>query len=457
MKKSRLAFIALVGIIGALIFIILFGKMDVNINAFEVQLSINIIEPGYTKLLFPPLGEIKAKTHSSPIQFTVLLKNINPEIVKEVINNPDKERVFNDIKIKSIESVKKFIFKLLFLSVLGSGILGYLFKFKAVSEILVCSLIGFLIVSTFIFWGYLTFDHNAFLDPEYSGVLKDAPWIMRLAEETIASVDKLGNMLEVTAQNAYLLFEKLDELEPLESDGDLIKVLHISDIHNNVAAMDFVEQVVQSFDIDMIIDTGDITDYGTPIEGSLLNRIEKLKIPYIFIAGNHDSPSIIDKMKNLKNVKVLEEEAVEVKDISIFGIADPASKTNDIKPAAKIDFEKDIDKITNKLNELENTPQILAVHNPRTGRAFKGKVPVILYGHTHSFEIEETQGTIMINAGTTGSAGIRGLQAAKEIPYSMVLIYYDKRNTHFPKAVDVIKIYSIKKGFTLERIWLSDS
>lgn len=454
MKKSRLAFIALVGIIGALIFIILFGKMDVNINAFEVQLSVNISEPGYTKLLFPPLGEIKAKTHSSPIQFTVLLKNINPEIVKEVIENSDKERVFNDIKIQSIESIKKFIFKLLFLSILGSGILGYLFKFKAVSEILVCSLIGFLIVSMLIFWGYLTFEHNAFLDPEYSGVLKDAPWIMRFAEKTIANVDKLGNMLEVTAQNAYLLFEKLDELEPLESD--LIKILHISDIHNNVAAMDFVEQVVQSFDIHMIIDTGDITDYGTPIEGALLNRIEKLKIPYIFIAGNHDSPSIINKMKNIKNVKVLDEEVVEVKNISIFGIADPASKTNDIKPASIIDFEKDIDRIINKLNELENTPQILAVHNPRTGRAFKGKIPVILYGHTHSFEIEETQGSIMINAGTTGGAGIRGLQAAKEIPYSMVLIYYDKRNILFPKAVDVIKIYSIKRGFTLERIWLSD-
>ena len=59
----------------------------------------------------------------------------------------------------------------------------------------------------------------------------------------------------------------------------------------------------------------------------------------------------------------------------------------------------------------------------------------------------------MINAGTTGGAGIRGAQSSKEIPYSMAIVYFDRNDLNYPKVIDIIKLYNIRKGFVLERTW----
>ena len=68
--------------------------------------------------------------------------------------------------------------------------------------------------------------------------------------------------------------------------------------------------------------------------------------------------------------------------------------------------------------------------------------------------VEENE-SLMINAVFTGGAGIRGLQTTTEIPYAVV-IYFDKNDLSRPVLVDIIKLYNIKKGFVLERVWSKD-
>ena len=48
--------------------------------------------------------------------------------------------------------------------------------------------------------------------------------------------------------------------------------------------------------MDLVIDTGDLTDYGTAIETGLAGQIKTTKgVPYLFIPGNHDSPEVIQQ------------------------------------------------------------------------------------------------------------------------------------------------------------------
>ena len=53
---------------------------------------------------------------------------------------------------------------------------------------------------------------------------------------------------------------------------------------------------------DLIIDTGDLTDWGTPLEAEIITRIEELAIPYLFAAGNHEAPDVLARLGQTSNV-----------------------------------------------------------------------------------------------------------------------------------------------------------
>ena len=50
-----------------------------------------------------------------------------------------------------------------------------------------------------------------------------------------------------------------------------------------------MRQVVDQFDVDAVLDTGDITDWGSEPENRLITSVGTLDVPYVYIRGNHDS------------------------------------------------------------------------------------------------------------------------------------------------------------------------
>ena len=178
----------------------------------------------------------------------------------------------------------------------------------------------------------------------------------------------------------------------------------------------------------MVIDTGDITDFGTEIETSLANPIAEFEIPYIFIPGNHDSPGVIARLQQLDNVIVLEAGQIEVLGLRIAGIADPSAGDSGMVVAAENVLDEYARQLEGLLQTSDRPPHIIAAHHPRIASYFLRRVPVVLTGHLHRYEISEQGGSVMINAGTTGAAGIRGLQTGQEVPYSLVLLHFAARS-----------------------------
>jgi len=444
----------LVAVVSALTVVSTFSQMDFHIGAFEVRLGLRVLDHGYTKIMLPPVGEISARTHKTPVEVSLTLNNIDLQLLKSMLKeSPNKDLLLAKVKGEMKDILRHFVERLIFLSALGGAVGVLLLRPKGIVPYLTGALAGTIVVSALLAVTYYTYDQDRFNNPEYRGVLKAAPWMMGFVQQGFVKVDTWSKQMEVMADNLYTLFEKVDSLQAIGSVNGKLKLLHISDLHNNPAGLRLVEEVVRTFNVDMVLDTGDITDFGSPLENHLLERLAKLKVPYIVTLGNHDSAQTMEKLKAFPNVIMLNNREVRVKGLRIAGIFDPAALTADVVPPPSETLGKYINQLNGLLNKLDHVPDILMVHSPRMAINFAGKVPLILNGHDHHYSTRQLKGTSIVDAGTTGAAGLRGLQSTREVPYSLYLLHFNQR----PKqgyqllAADLLRVSNLESGFTLER------
>lgn len=441
-------------VLSTLLFLFVFGRMTFPVKALEFQVSLEPSIEGITEIHVSPLGSIRSNTHLSPLKINVNLLNVNVDILEQLISDaPSADELVNDIKKELNHTLYIYIVYLLFLGTLG-GLLGTVLVYgKRIRAFLWGGIIGFFLTALLLGLTYSTYRVEHLRTPEFHGAIQSAPWAIELAQQAFQSFDLLGEQLKLVATNLVQLYERLDSIQPIVENPDDLLVLQVGDIHNNPAAQDFLLQIVKSFPVDIVIDTGDMTDFGTQIEGQLLKGLLKLDIPYLFVPGNHDSPEIIKELQKYRQVKVLTGGVVDVQGLKILALADPLSYSKDISPLSEEMLKKSQEKLVKLWEEAAVKPDLLAVHNIQLAKPLVGKVPLILYGHTHQYGIEIQNKTVLINAGTTGGAGLRGLQAEKEVPYSVILLHFqrNKENKLILTATDTIKVYNLEGGFILER------
>ena len=85
-----------------------------------------------------------------------------------------------------------------------------------------------------------------------------------------------------------------------------------------------MRQLVDQFQVDGVLDTGDITDWGSAA-GEPADRLASgtLGVPYVYIRGNHDSATTAAPDAAQPNATVLDDSAVTVAGIEIVGAPDP--------------------------------------------------------------------------------------------------------------------------------------
>ncbi len=448
----------LMAVIGTILIVSIFGQMQFHVEALQFNLSLQIFDHGITELVIPPVGKISAKTHATPLRFTIKLTNIDMELLRHLLNNSPAQQVLKGkLEKELLRILRIFILRILLLAAAG-GMFGiFLLRRKKVATYIRGAITGIILMGILLLGSYGTYNTDSFLTPRYEGILKAAPWMVGLAEEALGKIDKLGEQMQTMANNLYDLFEKVDTLKPLgNNETGTLRLLHVSDMHNNPAGYDFVQQIVANFKIDAILDTGDLSDFGTPLEAKLVTRLENLHKPYIFVSGNHDSPDIVAALKSLKNVTVLDGTTFSLDGLTIFGAGDPAAVSASITPPNTLAVREYFERIKDKFTQIQPV-DLLMIHNPGIARNFAGKVPVIVHGHDHKLKIGKIEGTDVIDAGTSGAAGIRGLQVNKEIPYSVVLLYFKKDMQRYALvAADTIKVFNLRSGFQLERTLFTD-
>ena len=452
-KYLHYTLIPLFAAIGAIIFINLFANVDINLQALQARMSVKTSLHGLTVLEVNPLGKVKAKTHKTPLSINISLENLDMEHLTALLaEGAEQEEVVQEAKIELIRAVRKFVILSLILSFAGGMFGVVVLQKRSLKELLLGGLIGLALVSSLLLGTYRTFDVQKFQYPEYYGVLKAAPWMIGLAEEAFNTVNTWGRQMRGIAKNVNGLFQRVESLENISPGEGEIKVLHVSDIHNNPASLEFIDQVVKTFGIDVIIDTGDLSDFGTPLEAELFEGIKRIGVPYVVVPGNHETPDILSKLDLISNVIIIKKSSENITGLNISGIADPASESPDFTSPSETEITKRAAQLEEMLDSGKKTPDIIAVHNPKIAEKFYGKAPVILSGHDHRFGIKVRNGSVFIDAGTSGAAGIGSFRTNKEIPYTFVLLHFDRTpdGTRL-KYTDTIKISNRQSGYSLER------
>lgn len=287
-------------------------------------------------------------------------------------------------------------------------------------------------------YGVATLDREAWRDPQLDGLLTQAPLVLGDLQSAPGRIDTYRDQLADLLRTGTGVYRKIATL-PEPPPADAIRLLHISDIHLSPVTYPLVLALAEQYRVDVVVDTGDLVDWGTPAENAFAAQIGKLGVPYVFVKGNHDSTGIADAVARQPNATVLTREDAprEVAGVRFAGMADPRftpDKTtgDDHKPQR---VSEEAAKFAQALRGQQ--VDVALAHDPAAGRALDGVVPLLLAGHTHHRSVRRYGETVVVVQGTSGGSGLRGVQHDPPHPISLSVLYLDRTTKRLWGADDI--------------------
>jgi predicted phosphodiesterase len=427
------------------------------------------------QVLLPPAGQVRFPTHLTPIAVQARISQVDLEAARKLIDSPAGLRYLTDTAPDRLRSatIRAAITTAAFglLGGVALALLAYRRVWRRTAQV-AATVAGVLVATAGL--TALTFDADRLAQPQFTGLLSQAPYMANQAGSLVDRLQSYRSGLADIVRSVTALYATSGTLPvlPGRDSGDLITLLHISDIHLNPLGYDLADRLVQQFHADAVIDTGDITTWGTPVESATISRIGTMGVPYVFVRGNHDSIGTQEAVARQRHAIVLDGDVVVVAGVAIAGIGDPdftpdpsgaASGSSEAAPAVPAPADDGTaaaaggaagtptgpgpehggageDPKTRASVRLADTirewnalyPQrpvrIAALHDPSRIGPLIGTVPLVLAGHTHRRAVSRQDGTMVMVEGSTGGAGVtaRGLARlsdGKPLPLVATLIY----------------------------------
>jgi hypothetical protein len=311
-----------IGIVGAWFALTAFGHQTATMGPFHVRFDASFGR-GITDITLPPLGTLRANTHLAPLHLRATLQDVDVDALQPYLTSPDGPgRLAAQLERQTLDRTVPFAFWLLEIGSLGALTLGAL-VFREARRAVAALLVGLIAVAGAEGLTLRTYDPKAFLTPSYTGTLALAPQLFGPVEGTIRRAGYFRDELERIVASAGQAYAAV-EANPL-GRGDEITVLHISDIHLSTLGYGFALQLAQSFNVDMVLDTGDTGSFGTTAEQAILTWVPRFDRPYVFVRGSHDSVAFQQAVASYPNATVLDGDATEVAGSRSTGSATPTS------------------------------------------------------------------------------------------------------------------------------------
>jgi predicted MPP superfamily phosphohydrolase len=432
-----------VGLVGGALGVLLGGHAETAIGPADVGLALHAAWTGDTVVNVPPLGTLRLDTHDGPLRIVAQIDQIRPERAQRLLENPNG---FETLTAQIGGQVRHGIVVLAVKSTLAAaacaGLTG-LIVFRSWRRACGAALTAVTGIALAAGLAGLTFDPQSIAEPRYSGLLSSAPSVVGDAKSIVRRFEEYRAQLARLVGNLSRLYAASSTLPTYEPDPTTVRVLHVSDIHLGPTAWTVIRSVSRQFQVQAIVDTGDLTDHGSRPESRYIEQIESLQVPYVFVRGNHDSRDTQKAVDRQKNAVVLDGGLKEVAGLTIYGIGDPRftpDKTTRDDERGAADMSAEGQRVAGLLRTAGVTPDIVAVHDPNEGQAFDGVAPLVLSGHAHqrSTRLLPT-GTRLFVQGSTGAAGLRGLEHEQPTPIQMSILYFN-RVTHRLQAWDDIQL-----------------
>ncbi|MFO7251623.1 MAG: metallophosphoesterase [Actinomycetes bacterium] len=452
-RAAAILAVVAVALCGAWLGITLGSGVRTEVGPADIGMRLSPSFHGETVLDVRPLGTLGFDTHDAPLRLDMTVDGVRPEKAQELLENPRwADRLPQRIEEDLQEGLWRLGAQAAAFAVLGAALAG-LVVFRSLRRAAWSALSGLLAVALAAGLSAATFNPKAVSEPRYTGLLTGVPSLVGEAEAIVTRFSEYRGQLAKLVTNVSRLYQAGRNLPVFEPDPDMIRVLHVSDIHLNVAAWNVIKSLTEQFQIDLIIDTGDVSDHGTKAENKLLDEIGRLGVPYVFVRGNHDSKTTERAVAKHKNAIVLDGTAATVAGLRIYGIGDPrftpdkSAKPIPDEKLAEIGREHATRVVPPEWPRSTSTSapdripaDVVAVHDHTMGRPFAGRVHLILSGHVHDRRTEMLPGgTRLMIQGSTGGAGLRGLEHEEPTPIMASVLYFDKKS-HRLQAWDDITL-----------------
>ncbi|MCW2621472.1 MAG: metallophosphoesterase [Frankiales bacterium] len=440
-RTGRVLAILLVGTLGAGLGLVLGGTTETDAGPFVVDLSLRPHGHGETVVAIPPLGELRLDTHVGPVALDVQVVEIREEAARQLVDDPEQlAGVGREVEGDLGHALVLLALRALVVTLVGSLLLGWL-VFRTPRRTFLTGGAGLVALVGSSVLALATFNSRALSEPRYTGLLASAPAAVGDVEDVVNRVDAYSAALGKIVGNMSALYATASGLPTFTPQDDTIRVLSVSDLHLSPSAYDVIRPVITQFSIDVVVDSGDSTDYGTAAESSYVSAIGGLGVPYVWVRGNHDSYVTQAAVSAQPGAVVLDgPEPRQVAGLTFVGRGDPRftpdKRTGDDEvDTALLEGEGD------RLREDAEASQadVAVVHEPASAGRAVGAARLVLAGHTHKRSAQERDGTLLLVQGSTGGAGLRSLESAEPTPVAMSVLYLDP-TTHEVLARDDITL-----------------
>ncbi|WP_433531857.1 metallophosphoesterase family protein [Micromonospora sp. CA-263727] len=426
---------------GVLAGVIVGGNVGTDIGPFHARLSVAPAATGGTTIDIPPLGSLLLDSHDGPTHLTVELGALDQSRVEALIDDPASLNRATQSAVDEVqEGVMRLGLRTVASAVLATLVLALL-VFRNTRRAAWAGGLALLITAGSLGTAAATIRPQSIEEPRYEGLLVNAPAIVGDVQKIANDYTRYAEQLQRLLGNVTQLYTTVSALPVYEPEPGTTRVLHISDMHLNPAAWQLIRTVTEQFGIDVIIDTGDITDWGSEPEASYVGSISLLRKPYVYIRGNHDSNRTAAAVARQPNAIVLDNTTTTVAGLTIAGIGDPRfTPDKSTSPASGGLNDPTADELTATGEKLAATirssPQpvnIALVHDPAAAGPLSGTCPLVLAGHTHRRQLSKLpevpgqQPTTLMVQGSTGGAGLRGLEGEEPTPLAMTVLYFDQQ------------------------------
>ena len=446
--------VALFGLAGACIALALAGRVGVEIGPFDTTASVRPSLWGETTVRLSPLGSLELDTHDAPVGLEVRIEELRLEEAERIAENPRVLSTFeDDIAADARRALVLLGLKCFALALVG-GVAGALVARWKIRSLATGLAVGAVLAGSVGVATAVSFDTGAVSEPRYSGLLTVAPTAVGDLETVVDRFGQYRAQLTDLVANVVTLYRAAEGLPTVNTSDNTIRVLHVSDVHLNPQAFDLIELLVKQFDIDVVADTGDITDWGTEPEARLVERIGTLPVPYVWVRGNHDSETTQAAVASQSNAVVLDGGASEVAGLRFWGVADRRYTPNKDQATGK-DVEREAARAfaptVARLLGDEPDVDVVLVHDARMAAQIGEDVPLILAGHTHEPRQSRIGSATLLVEGSTGGAGLRVLRAEEPEPLTCSILYFDQTSRRLAAFDRVIVRGLGESGARIER------
>jgi predicted MPP superfamily phosphohydrolase len=306
-------------------------------------------------------------------------------------------------------------------------------------------------------YGVLSYNPDWVRDSRLTGTLAAA---QLFPQQLSAYYTQQSKALDVLGSVVGIQAALQAQIEDDQTPETALRIMYVSDLHL-AANWPLVGQYATNYDVDLIIDTGDESEFGTREEltPTYLDSIRAVTAvtPMLWIAGNHDSPATVEIMRTVTGVTVLGAKTatddgyqvtagiVQAFGLRIAGLSDPrvygapgaygADDHGVVDPLEQGAVQAAVgteppaeDGDTSSAPSADATDtvpvDVFAVHDPVAATAVRDELPGLVRqtvsGHVHaqngSADIQDHGTDIDLVEGSTGAGGLDNIVRGTKRP-----------------------------------------